>query len=364
MLNKENPWLSIIMPVYNAEKYLSKALNSIKTQSFKQFEVIIIDDGSTDKSPKICKDYYMNDARFTYHRIRNSGAMEARCIGMKYVRGNYFMFCDSDDYYINNNAFQILYDTTNSTKNPFSIIQFSHAVKYNHLAKINRKSKYDFYVNADEFEVREYPQLLCNTFPDAHLTGTVWDKLYYRQLIQNIETLNENNRVFWGEDLILNMHLLSSVSGAYFIPKVLYVYRENAGKTKDFSTHTMEDLDVLKKYQLRFLDKRRSDSSLNAESIEKGIFSEMAVWLFLYVRNAATILSEEELKRLIENILELESFKLAREYYLKHKEIKWQAVSYLREANVEQYMKLKDSGDKQTIKQRIISVMKMIYKRI
>ncbi len=364
MLNKEKPWLSIIMPVYNAEKHLSKALNSIKTQSFKEFEVIIIDDGSTDKCPEICKDYCMTDARFTYHRIQNSGVLQARHIGMEYVRGDYFMFCDSDDYYINNSVFQILHDKTNSIDKPFSIIQFGHAVKYNHLFKISRKSKYDFYVNAEEFEVKEYPELLYNTFSGAHLTGAVWDKLYNKQLIQNVLDLKEENRVFWGDDLILNMYLLNIVSGAYFIPNVLYVYNGNTGGTKVFSLHTMEDLDVLKKYQLSSLDKKASNTLLNTALIEKGIFSEMASWLFLYIRDAANILSDNELKGLIENTLKLESFKLAREYYLNHKEIKWQAVSYLREANVEQYMKLKNSRDKQTIKQSIIGALKTIYKRL
>ena len=98
-MEKKEIWLSIIVAVYNGEKYLDECLRSISSQSFDDFEVIMVDDGSTDSTAGICQEYCLNDNRFHYYRIENNGVFHARIFGAKFARGRFFMFCDADDYY-------------------------------------------------------------------------------------------------------------------------------------------------------------------------------------------------------------------------------------------------------------------------
>ena len=88
---------SIIVPIYNVEKYIEKCLQSIKDQTFKNFEVIMVDDGSTDNSNKIMK-LFEKDKRFKSYSKKNGGLSDARNYGIQYTTGDYLLFIDSDDY--------------------------------------------------------------------------------------------------------------------------------------------------------------------------------------------------------------------------------------------------------------------------
>ena len=91
--------ISIIIPVYNVEKYLRECLNSILNQTFQDFEIICVDDGSTDKSLEILQEYKRKDDRFVILQQRHSGAGSARNNGIRLAAGKYIQFLDSDDYF-------------------------------------------------------------------------------------------------------------------------------------------------------------------------------------------------------------------------------------------------------------------------
>ena len=90
--------ISVIIPVYNVEKYLEKCLKSVQNQSYAHFEVILINDGSTDSSLKICEAFIKKDKRFSVLTKENGGLSSARNLGLKKIRGKYVTFVDSDDY--------------------------------------------------------------------------------------------------------------------------------------------------------------------------------------------------------------------------------------------------------------------------
>lgn len=92
------PFFSIIVPIYNVSKYLRRCLDSIINQSFKDFECLLIDDGSTDDSPMICKKYAERDERFQFFQKENGGVSTARNLGLKHAKGTWICFIDSDDY--------------------------------------------------------------------------------------------------------------------------------------------------------------------------------------------------------------------------------------------------------------------------
>lgn len=96
-MNSTNPTISIIIPVYNTEKYLRRCLDSIMEQTYKDFECILVDDGSTDRSGKICDEYATKDCKFKAFHKENGGVSSARNFGLDYATGKYIAFCDADD---------------------------------------------------------------------------------------------------------------------------------------------------------------------------------------------------------------------------------------------------------------------------
>ena len=93
------PLISVIVPIYNVEEYLSGCLESILSQNFSDFEIICIDDGSTDESGSILEMYASKDSRIRTVHQENKGLSSARNVGLDMARGEYIAFCDSDDYY-------------------------------------------------------------------------------------------------------------------------------------------------------------------------------------------------------------------------------------------------------------------------
>ena len=103
MMDENNvPKVSVIVPVYNSEKYLPETIDSILNQKFADFELILIDDGSKDSSGVICDSYAAKDSRVRVIHKENGGICSARNAGLKIARGEYLAFCDNDDKYLPN----------------------------------------------------------------------------------------------------------------------------------------------------------------------------------------------------------------------------------------------------------------------
>lgn len=98
MIENNNDLISIIVPVYNVEEFLNRCVESILIQSYKNIEILLIDDGSTDNSSKICDEYSIKDKRVKVIHKENGGLSDARNIGLENANGKYIAFVDSDDY--------------------------------------------------------------------------------------------------------------------------------------------------------------------------------------------------------------------------------------------------------------------------
>lgn len=353
----QKPWLSIIIPIYNAEKFLNKCLDSILEQTYTDFEVILVDDGSTDNSPSICLNYSSNDGRIRYIKKENGGAYQARIYGAERASGTYITFCDADDFYATKDAFTLLHEEL--AKEKCSAIQFGYIKKYNHLKRKDISVESPLDTDRNRFLSQEYPKLLCSFWEKSHLTTNVWNKVYHRKLLSNLPDSDLAEKVFWGDDQILNLHLLATCESFRFIPDTLYCYRQLSGGTNSFSAHTMKDLDNIKKYQLLYLGHYQGDSK---ESIQNTLFSEVAGWFFYYVQQALDYLNDAELMTLITETLRLPRFLLAREYYMNRTEENWDAVNLLRKADVNEYIaKAKEYHSKRKTKDIIIKILKQIY---
>ncbi len=350
------PYLSIIIPIYNSEKYLDACLKSIFKQSFKDYEVIMVDDGSGDSSGEICKKYSAKDKRFRYFKKENGGSYKARLFGAEQASGEFVTFCDSDDYYADKNAFKIIYE--DSKRKKYELLQFSHKKKYNHLCKYYKSTDKAVDTDAENFYKTDYPKLLCSFWDSSRLHVNVWDKVYAHSLAEKLPKSETADRVFMGDDLIMNLHMLSDGCTARYIPNVLYTYRAYSGETSRFSINTMKDLDCIKKEQLRYLSEYKGEKT---EIIRRILYSEIPHWFVIYLREARKYLNNEELLTLIKESLSLKSFEAAKEYYGMDENRNEEAVNLLVSSDADKYMSFIGMPTEKSIKKSVYNFLKKIY---
>ena len=117
------PQISVVVPVYNVEKYLRECLDSLANQTFEDFEVICVNDGSDDSSLSILEEYASEDERFKIVSQENKGLSGARNTGMNYIKGRYLLFLDSDDW-LELNALELLYNHANALNSEMVIFPY------------------------------------------------------------------------------------------------------------------------------------------------------------------------------------------------------------------------------------------------
>jgi len=208
---QDKPLLSIIVPVYNSEKYLAICLDSILAQTFKNFECIIIDDGSTDQSPIICDEYARRDNRLQVLHKKNEGVSAARNDGIQSACGEYIAFVDSDDY-IMPEMYRLLIEKIENEKTDIVCCGYSHKNR-DYLPQINL---YDASIAQIVYHLE-----------NLELFGLIWNKLYTAKII------HENHIRFpigyyFGEDMFFNLQYFCAISSVSVVVESLYVYCENS----------------------------------------------------------------------------------------------------------------------------------------
>lgn len=196
---QEEVKISIIIPVYNVEKYLHECLDSIINQTFTDIEIICVDDGSTDKSSEILEEYEQKDKRFTVISQPNKGVSAARNRGMQQAKGKYIMFVDSDDY-IASNACELIYNSAEEKR--CDILLFPH---YNFSASTCRDDGrlLDLYITLKDNTTtfKEYSDEFLLTPSETH------SKLYKADFLRKYN-LHWETQIQYCEDRIFILMLL------------------------------------------------------------------------------------------------------------------------------------------------------------
>lgn len=216
--------ISIIVPVYNVEKYLAKCLDSIREQSYKNFEVILIDDGSTDSSVEICKEYCSTDDRFKLITKKNGGASTARNVGLKNATGKYIYFLDSDDW-LKNNALETL---INKSKSDNADLVFCEALA---IDDTTGKESYSNYSYHKQYETGVPYKMMKEMLKHKEFHVAVWILLIERDLIEKNEIFFKEGIIY--EDMIFAYQIFTLAERAAHVHEVLYNrrYRENSVMT-------------------------------------------------------------------------------------------------------------------------------------
>jgi len=351
------PWLSVIIPIYNSEKYLDKCITSVLNQSFTSFELILVNDGSTDNTSSICKKYSNTDKRVKYFEKENGGSFKARLYGVEHAKGKYVTFCDSDDYYANKKAFNTMY--LYLEKNNLDAMQFALKRVFNHLSAASRTVKQPLFIDRKTFVENEYPIFLCSFYDQSHLTPSDCNKVYKKEMLTEIPSSENAERIFWGDDMIFNMHALKNCRSMVVIPDILYVYRDNVGGTTRFSENAMKDLNRIKEYQEKFLESFEHPDKPKIISMHH---IETACWFGDWITDGVDLMKKETLEEKISEILSYPEFMRAREYFMYENSLAWEAIELLKKADPKEYIKWAKRKKEKGISIR--EMIKQIYRTV
>lgn len=233
-----NEKISIIVPVYNAELYVERCLESICNQTYKNIEILVIDDGSTDNSFKICKEFEKKDARVKLIHKDNEGVSRTRNVALEQASGSYIMFVDSDDW-IKENMCQLMLNSITDEESDVAICEYIHYIE-----RENKEKK----IEINDYGYREFKDIISDDRTKAG--GFSWNKMIRKDRINY--NFDENIHNF--ENLLFLLRNSDAIKKFSIVHEALYVYNINENSTihtSDFSlkkTSTLDGLNEILKY--------------------------------------------------------------------------------------------------------------------
>lgn len=227
-----NPKISVTIPVYNTSRYLKQCIDSLKNQDFEEIEFIIVDDGSTDDSLKLCKEYTQNDNRFHIIHQENGGSALARQTGLDHARGEYVIVCDSDDW-VEPNMYRRLYEKAKEENADIVICGF-----YSEYGEKGAKCNFHTFKNCNGI-VDNYEIILRGA-------GWSWAKLIRRSLFKE-NGIHYEPGINLSEDSLILYKLMKYNPKVIQLSQPLYHYRREYGGTSYTNSLSMKHI-----YQLDF----------------------------------------------------------------------------------------------------------------
>ena len=279
----KNVSVSIIVAIYNVDKYISRCIKSLIDQTYKNIEIILVDDGSVDNSPKICDAWALKDTRVRVIHKKNGGLSDARNAGLSVANGEYVCFVDGDDF-IEKELVDQAY--TSAKENNVDIVIYSNYV----VTLGNVKMRHDLNFSKDVYRgKRDILQLfkesigtMPNSSSDYDIGFSPWGKLYKRDvLIKNgIKFQSERKLIY--EDLMLLLDLIPCIKSAAIVNKPLYDYYQN-------SSSLTRSVDPNRFYKIKEQYYYLKNNSPYREEIflDKEILLRFKRTMLSYVRNCA-----------------------------------------------------------------------------
>lgn len=251
--------ISILVPVYNVEKYISKCIKSILEQSFKNFELILVNDGSTDKSLDICKKFELIDSRIRIINKKNGGLSSARNTGIENAKGKYIIFIDGDDY-IHYQMIELLYKGATICNADISMCDF---LKVKEDQTINMK---DLNYKHNDNIIYSSQEALNKLYTSENVKFIIaCNKLYKKSLFNNLRY--DIGKIH--EDEFIIHKLLFKSKKICYIPKKLYYYlqHDKSITNTSFNIGRLDYLDALSE-RIRFFDKNNMHELVNLSAYE------------------------------------------------------------------------------------------------
>lgn len=234
--------VSVIIPIYNGEKYFADCIQSILDQSFTNIEIIVINDGSTDGSLSLIKRYAQNDSRIVVINQKNKGVSAARNAGLSKARGDYIMFVDADDYIARKDALELLIDFAKENGNP-------DVVCFRRVGDTRGRKAPSGYSKLND-------SIIGRMIVDETI-NTLWDKLYKKSIIKE-NSIKFPVGIRMAEDLLFNVQYFCEAKTIGFFDEELYYYREDnqESATKKYMPNKYDDLMYVNRKMSEIIDNR------------------------------------------------------------------------------------------------------------
>lgn len=239
------PKISIVVPVYNVQKYIGQCLESLVNQTFKDIEIIIVDDGSPDESYKIYEEYANKDSRIKIIKKVNAGVSEARNTGIENAAGDFIIFVDSDDW-MELNGCEVLYNEYLKSK---ADLVLSDAYTVTNGKKHQNRVFDEAFVTEDKDFIKQY-EMACigygyNPRPAVKWNisglGSPWNKLYNRKIIMENGLRFDPYVKGIYDDNLFALHYLAKIKKISYVPVPVYDYRiVSQSLTQSYKANTLE----------------------------------------------------------------------------------------------------------------------------
>lgn len=312
--------VSVIIPVYNAEKYLSEAIESILNQTYTDFELLLIDDMSADNSKEICKTYCEKDNRIILfeNNSESHGPGPTRNIGLEHASGEYIYFMDADDW-ADESLLQCAIDRMRESN--ADIVQFG--VIYEHSDRKNPEQY--FWRGKDSLTKDEIKKNFSAYWKENR--NSLWMHLFRREKVKSIRF----EEIIIGEDISYIMDALCNAEKIAYIAKALYHYRYVEGSTSHrWVKNTIECREVIWNHQIKFLKSFQEDCD---EMAYAEVAYDNYIWAIYQLSSNLCTLSYQDKKRELLHLKEKMEFAEYRNMYpigLQHglQKVKYMLVKY------------------------------------
>lgn len=278
-----NELVSVIIPVYNGEKVITRCINSLIHQTYVDIEIIIVDDGSSDETERICKGLLKIEPRIRYFRQCNQGVAYARNVGMKISKGKYLCFVDADDYtyplYVETLLYYLKqYHVSIAACNYQKLQEGEHISKKCNIRKIKLMSKED---------------ALSSLFYRKEMMGYPFLKLFARDILTGMSFPTE---YALGEDFQFVYSVFQNSSDIIYIDSVMYIYMQNNGSaTHNLSIEPMEKIWIK---LIEYLEENKNDEQICRAIVTKIFITSIDFYIQLD-KEKRNILFKKKLKEYI-----------------------------------------------------------------
>lgn len=285
------PEISIIVPIYNVEKYLERCVESILNQTFEDFEIILVNDGSTDKSGDICDRLKFKDYRIKVVHKENGGVSSARNKGLEISNGEFITFIDPDDY-IELDALGYIYNLSKDNNAEIGVYKMN-TFKIQELKNINKYKN-----NVEEFRIYEGDEIIKEYIYNETFLHSVCNKIYSRSLISKIN-LKFICDIRYAEDALFNYNILSNCNRLVYSNLRKYNYCINNGSV--VNSVTEKRLDILKaQKQIYFLLKNKYNKYTE---VILNQYANSSILIVLDIARESMILKKIDILKKVKNTL-------------------------------------------------------------
>lgn len=258
--------ISVIIPIYKVEKYLSRCVESVMNQTYRNLEIILVDDGSPDRCGEICDDYAKKDSRITVVHKKNGGLSSARNAGLDVATGDYVGFIDSDDY-IDLQMYEKLCDALQSHDADMSICNYAYVAEESDSCQ-DKEILYSPIVTEVLTPEQAY-QKIDPSWNGYSFYVTAWNKLYKRGLFENLRF----KEGFINEDEFLVHHMFAQCQRIAVIDDVLYMYVQRGGSITNVKV-SLKSLDGVYAFYDRYaFFKERGNQQLATASLRASFWA-------------------------------------------------------------------------------------------